>query len=243
MPLAKPAEIVVGTDGFAAATYNIHRCVGHDRRRDAARLLSVLERLDAPVIALQEVETLIGRGSEHDQFVYLAAGLGMHAIAGPAMFNPDSTYGNALLTRFPIRSVRRHDLSLPGREPRGAVEVELLVGHRAVRVIGTHLGLSGRERMRQCRVLARLLAARPSIPALLMGDFNEWLPFSRALKLLRAYGDDHGARTFPAAAPLLALDRAIVTCGLTVRSVRAFTDGQARRASDHLPLRIDVDFT
>ena len=28
-------------------------------------------------------------------------------------------YGNALLTRLPVRAVRRHDLSVSGREPRG----------------------------------------------------------------------------------------------------------------------------
>lgn len=223
-----------------AATYNIHRCVGGDRRRNAARLLGVLRGLRAEVIALQEVETLVGHGSEHDQFVYLAACLGMHAIAGPTMFRRDSTYGNALLSAYPVRSVRRHDLSVPGREPRGAVEAELLIEGRPVRVITTHLGLSGRERMGQCRTLARILETRRSIPALLMGDFNEWLPGTRPLKLLRRHATDHSRRTFPALAPVFALDRAFTTPGLRVETLEAWRQGDAARASDHLPLRLTV---
>lgn len=225
---------------LALATYNIHRCVGRDRRRDAGRLLSVLRGLQAPIIALQEVETLVGRGPEHDQFVYLADGLGMHAIAGPAMYRSDSAYGNALLSAFPVRAVRRHDLSIGGREPRGAVEVELLVHGEVLRVITTHLGLSGPERLRQCARLAGILAARADIPAVLLGDFNEWVPFARSLNLLRRHACDHSRRTFPSAAPLLALDRVFVTDGLCVQSVRAVSEGAAARASDHLPLRVEL---
>lgn len=227
----------MGAIRFAAATYNIHRCIGRDRRQDPERLVRVLKRLQAPIIALQEVETLVGRGSEHDQFVYLAARMGLHAIAGPAMFRSESTYGNALLSAYPVRSVRRHDISVPGREPRGAVEVELLVENQPLRVITTHLGLSGRERMRQCRRLAKVLAARGHIPALLLGDFNEWLPFARALNLLRRYASDRARRTFPAAAPMLSLDRVFATPEIKVCDVRALAGGDAARASDHLPLR------
>lgn len=223
---------------FVAASYNIHRCVGRDRRRNAARLLGVLRDMEAKVIALQEVETLVGRGHEHDQFVYLAACLGMHAIAGPTMFRRDSTYGNALLSAFPVRAVRRYDLSVPGREPRGAVEAELLVEGRPVRVITTHLGLSGRERLGQCRALAGVLETRRDIPALLMGDFNEWLPGTRPLKLLRRHARDHSRRSFPALAPVFALDRAFTTPGLVVEDFQVWGQGDGARASDHLPLRL-----
>lgn len=225
---------------FVAATYNIHRCVGRDRRRDTDRLLGVLRDLNASVIALQEVETLVGRGSEHDQFVYLAASLGMHAIAGPAMFRSESRYGNALLSAYPVRAVRRHDLSFGRREPRGAVEAELLIEGRPVRVITTHLGLSGRERMTQCRALAGILEARAHIPALLMGDFNEWLPGTRPLKCLRRHAADHARRSFPALAPVFALDRMFTTRGLQVERLQTWTRGDGARASDHLPLRAEL---
>ena len=42
------------------ASYNIHKGVGLDRRRDPDRILSVIEELDADVIALQEVDERFG---------------------------------------------------------------------------------------------------------------------------------------------------------------------------------------
>ena len=43
------------------ASYNIHKAVGLDRRRDPERILSVLREIDADVIALQEVDRRIGQ--------------------------------------------------------------------------------------------------------------------------------------------------------------------------------------
>jgi endonuclease/exonuclease/phosphatase family metal-dependent hydrolase len=41
---------------LVVASYNIHGCVGRDGRRDVARVARVIERLDADIIALQEVD-------------------------------------------------------------------------------------------------------------------------------------------------------------------------------------------
>ena len=38
------------------ATYNIHACVGIDRRFDPERIVQVMKELDVDVAALQEVE-------------------------------------------------------------------------------------------------------------------------------------------------------------------------------------------
>lgn len=38
------------------ATWNIHRCIGADRRRDARRIAQGILALDADLVALQEVE-------------------------------------------------------------------------------------------------------------------------------------------------------------------------------------------
>lgn len=42
------------------ASYNVHKSVGLDRRRDPERILSVLHEIDADIIALQEVDRRIG---------------------------------------------------------------------------------------------------------------------------------------------------------------------------------------
>ena len=43
------------------ASYNIHKGVGLDRRRDPERILAVLREIDADVIALQEADRRLGR--------------------------------------------------------------------------------------------------------------------------------------------------------------------------------------
>ena len=42
------------------ASYNIHKAVGLDRRRDPERIMAVLREIDADVIALQEVDRRFG---------------------------------------------------------------------------------------------------------------------------------------------------------------------------------------
>jgi endonuclease/exonuclease/phosphatase family metal-dependent hydrolase len=66
-----------------------------------------------------------------------------------------------------------------GHEPRGAIDADLLIGERVLRVIATHLGLHAVERRRQVNQL--MIALGEPVPAnrreahavLLMGDLNE----------------------------------------------------------------------
>ena len=42
------------------ASYNVHKAVGVDRRRDPDRIISVLREIDADIIALQEADLRLG---------------------------------------------------------------------------------------------------------------------------------------------------------------------------------------
>lgn len=218
-------------------TWNVHECVGTDGRRDAERVASVLGEIDADVVALQEVHADEERGGEHDQAAYLSRATALPGLAGPTLERRGGRYGNLLLTRLPVREDRRHDLSVPGREPRGAIEVLLEDGPAArLRVVATHLGLSGRERAKQAR---RLLGSLPGSGETLvvLGDWNEWAPWGAALRLARArFGAHPSPPTFPAGRPILALDRVWVRPRAHLLDVRTHRTDRARRASDHLPL-------
>lgn len=224
-------------------SYNIHRAVGRDGRRDAARIVRVMRQADADIIALQEVETLIGRGHEHDLFNYLGTEMGYFAAAGPTLYNPYATYGNALLSRFPLSMVQRHDISVGGREPRGVVEAEIDCRGRALQVVVTHLGLLGYERRRQIRALTAMVKAS-ALPFVVCGDFNEWLPANANLRRLdNAWGGSFARRSFPSHRPVLALDRLSSGRGAEVREFNAFRTAASRLASDHLPLLCEVELT
>lgn len=222
------------------ASYNIHRCIGRDRRSDPQRIVDVINELDADVIALQEVETAREGMRLLD---YFAEKTGLPAISEPTLLNEDSEYGNALLTRCDVAAIRRVDLSLPGREPRGAIDVDLACRGSSMRVVATHLGLKPAERRLQVRRLLELLTDGSHSFSALLGDINEWFLWGRPLRWLQGYFEATPApNTFPTRFPLFALDRIWVHPRTRLRTVYAHDSPLARRASDHLPVRAVVDY-
>lgn len=229
------APLVIGS-------YNVHQCVGVDGLRSPDRIAAVVSQLGASVIGLQEIDARAGDGVGFDQLRQIARSSDFEFVRGPTLFRDDGHYGNGLLTRLPIRSVRRIDLSLPGREPRGALDVELAHDGARIRIVATHLGLSPEERRIQCdRLIDRVRPSDDFDLSVLLGDFNEWWAPGRLLRRLhRCFGRTRSVRTFPSRAPVLALDRIWVRPGPALVEFRAHRSAMARVASDHLPVRAVV---
>jgi endonuclease/exonuclease/phosphatase family metal-dependent hydrolase len=223
-------------------SYNIHECVGRDRRRDPGRVADVLREIDADVVGLQEVDARPGLGTESMQMQYLADALGLHAIAGPTIQRDDGHYGNALLTRRPVLDVRKIDLTVYRREPRGAIDADLDVDGTVVRVIVTHLGLLPGERRIQVRRLLDAMREGENRLVVLCGDINEWFAIGRPLRWLHArLGFSRAIPTFPTLFPVFALDRVWVSPRTALAGIRPHATAGARIASDHLPLTADID--
>lgn len=229
------------------ATYNVHGCRGHDGRCDPARVADVLHELQADVIALQEVDSR-SRRTRFDQFEALALATHMTPVAGPQILAPDGQYGNVLLSRVPVLEVRRVDLSHRRREPRGAIDVDLAPWPDCIlRTVATHLGRTAGERGEQIRtLLAHLDGVEPAgrQATVLLGDFNEWWPRSWRLgEVAKRFVNGCAPLSFPAALPLLALDRIWATEGCRMTAISVHRSPLARRASDHLPVVAELDFT
>lgn len=217
------------------ASYNVHACVGGDGEFRPDRIVDVLAEIDADIIGLQEVEDRQYGGQWVSGF--LAEHLGMQAWRGPLLRRRRNDYGNLLLSRLPVENVSMHKLSQAGREPRGAVEASFTVGSRRITVITTHLGLSAVERARQIEMLLKRLENSESDIDVLMGDFNEWRPFSRGNRMLRGhFGHQRTHRTFPANRPVFDLDRILVAPGHLHPGIRVDRSAHAMIASDHLPV-------
>lgn len=224
------------------ASYNIHRGFGTDGRYAPERTVEVIEALDADIIGLQEVDMRLlvdGRA----QLDFLAGSLSLNAVPGPNVKGRRGKFGNALLSRWPVRQVRRADLTVGHFEPRGAILAELEVRGRGLRVVVTHLGLNAAERRFQVRALLSALeeAGEPDIPTIIMGDFNEWRPTRGALRHIdRRYGTSLMPRTFPSRLPLLPLDRIWAWPAAGLRRLSVYATPLSRITSDHLPLRAEV---
>ena len=224
-------------------TYNIHTCVGVDRRYDPGRISTVLREIDADIACLQEVDARRRSERHVDQWAYLGAATGYQVITGTGVRQTHGRFGNAILTRLPVLAARVIDLTVAGYEPRAAIDADVLVGDRVLRVIATHFGLHAAERRQQAN---RLMAAvGEPVPTswhevnavLLMGDLNEWRGRRGAIRFLdRHLGPSTAARTFPSWMPVLPLDRIYAGGPAILRDVDVYSSPLARFASDHLPL-------
>jgi endonuclease/exonuclease/phosphatase family metal-dependent hydrolase len=216
------------------ATYNIHRCIGQDRRKDPGRIVAVIREMAPDILALQEVES--ARAAHQPEF--LSSTTGYDVLLGTALERHDGHCGNALLIRSRVLDVRRIDLSLPRREPRCALDVDLDIDGYRLRAVTTHFGLSMAERNIQVTRLLGALQAEPDHPIVLLGDINEWRPGAYALRRLkRFFGGSRAVRSFPARHPVLALDGIWARPVTTLHGLRVHASSLARVASDHLPVR------
>ena len=221
------------------ASWNIHSGVGGDARFRPARIAAVIEELDADIVALQEVAA---RRAGFDMPAYLR-----HAYRGEISMQTTlsdryGTFGNAVLTRLPVVSSSAHDISVAGREPRGALEVVVATHAGALRIINTHLGLSGTERVQQVQRLLALVATGTT-PTVLLGDFNAWHAHDASMLLLRRHFCTSAApRTFPALLPMLRLDRLFHDKRINSVSLSSHRSRFARIASDHIPVTARLDF-
>lgn len=219
------------------ASYNIHKAVGTDGRRDPDRVLAVLRELDADVIALQECDRRFGgRASVIERAALEETPWRPLPVARRA--TSLGWHGNALLVRREYHPLESRPVALPMLEPRGAVRGDFSVGGRRLRALGMHLDLSGLRRRDQIRaILKHLDGCEHRCPAVLMGDFNQWGVGTGAM---REFGPDWRAlapgRSFPSRQPVAQLDRIVVSSDWNVLASGVHHSALAAQASDHLPV-------
>lgn len=225
------------------ASYNIHKAVGLDRRRDPDRILAVLHEIDADVIALQEADRRFGR-RESVLPLDRIDDLG-HYRPVPLNQRPHSLgwHGNALLVRREFHIAEAGIVPLPVLEPRGAIRADVVAHGNRFRIVGMHLDLSGLRRRQQLRaILAHLGRCDGRCPEVLMGDLNEWSLHGGALGELHApWRVLAPGRSFPSRRPVAQLDRIVVSPEWRVEQVGVHHSALASRASDHLPVFARLD--
>jgi len=225
---------------LTVASYNIHKAVGADRRRNPARIGRVIAELDADILALQEADLRFGDRAGVLDLAAIEAATGLRAVPIESLGRAHGWHGNLILTRGgEIEALRQ--IALPGLEPRGALVVDLRWNDVPLRIVAAHLGLLRASRLAQTRSLDRMLRAADPRSTILMGDLNEWRIGGRCslqpLPLVMARADEGLVRSFPARMPMLPLDRILTTPEAVVLDIAPHDTPLARRASDHLPIR------
>jgi endonuclease/exonuclease/phosphatase family metal-dependent hydrolase len=227
--MTQPPKTVV------VASYNIHRAVGMDGQRSAARIAAIVDHLDADIVALQEVEW--GLPAHEAWLERYAERRGYTLVADANIEDHRGHFGNVLLSRCPVLESDRIDLTVGRFEPRAAIAVCIDVHGVPFRVVATHLGLRARERRQQCARIADYLGGHPTGPAILLGDLNEWRWRSRSIRPVTDLFDKAPSpRSFPSVRPVFALDRILFRMTAEHPLVRRGDHPLARLASDHLPV-------
>jgi endonuclease/exonuclease/phosphatase family metal-dependent hydrolase len=224
-------------------------------RLNLRRISDLLGKLGADLVALQEIDECSVWAGSFDHLDYLRAHAGFpHAAFGinnrrPGLMN--LSYGNAILSRFPIAETETIVFGKRRLGEKGFLFAEIDVGGRVIPIVNLHLHFGSRQkRLVQLDLLVTWLrgkererGARWSIPPIVCGDFNTPETGDDATSALFSHLSDYGdyclhpllGRTFPSPLPRRALDFVFVPPGCkAVRSevVRSFL-------SDHRPVMVE----
>lgn len=219
-------------------TYNVHKCQGLDRRTEPKRIAQVIAEIDPHIAGLQEVFA--------DQAESIASDLGMELALGDVRDVNGKAYGNAVLSKHPLRALCKFDLTVQGREERGCLRTDVyLPDSHVVHLFNLHLGTSFFERRRQAEKLLAKELIQCGYPRVVIGDFNEWSHglVSRSLRDEFSSADIRKhlgrQRTYPGVLPVLHLDHIYYDEGLDIERAALHKTRTSLIASDHLPLYAD----
>ena len=220
------------------ASYNMRKAIGTDRRRRPERTLEVLCELDADVIALQEADRRFGTRASAIPPRMIEEHSDYKPVPFDARDGSLGWHGNALLVRKNVDVLHRELLHLPSLEPRGAVMADICLKGEELRVVGMHLDLSGLWRRQQAHHILHHLHSRESaMPAVLMGDLNEWSIRGGCLRdFAHVLTFANCGKSFHTRRPVVQLDRIMVTPGLGIDDCGVHHSAAARKASDHFPV-------
>jgi endonuclease/exonuclease/phosphatase family metal-dependent hydrolase len=239
-------------------TVNTHKGFAQFNRRFVLQeLRHAIRSVDADVVFLQEVQGIhtghsarVASWPAAPHYEFLADQIWPQFAYGRNAVYPSGHHGNAVLSKYPIVHDRNHDVSLNGLEARGLLHCTLRLPQTDVEVhtICVHLGLRESHRRRQLDLLCDIIGKHvpADAPLLVAGDFNDWrrrahriLEDGVGLREVFVRANGRAATTFPAAFPVLQLDR------IYVRNARSHMPVVLPRRpwshlSDHAPLAAEI---
>ncbi|WP_255473494.1 endonuclease/exonuclease/phosphatase family protein [Planomicrobium sp. CPCC 101110] len=182
-------------------SFNIAHGLGMDGTVDLEKTASVIEDSCAGIIALQEVDRhFSARSSFVDQVDWLSRRLGMHAAFGATLdLEPEAPdmprpqYGNAILSKYPIKYFENHLLRqvitpIGHNEQRGILKAVIEVKGSYISVYNTHLAFKDEELEVSINELLDI-AGNDRFPRIIAGDFNAAPDHIQMKKMKKEFSD------------------------------------------------------
>ena len=230
----------MGATETLVASYNVHKCIGIDRKFDPERTSRVIREIDPDVIALQEADNRFGDRDGLLDLSRLELETGLVPVPISANGKGHGWHGNVLLFKKRHRPRRASDQAAGagaawrgGGRDRSGRETGRCASSRPISAC------CAGPAPQQARVVLDIMSSPDEKPTLLLGDLNEWRLGNRsALNTLHVtFGPlPPAVPTFPSNLPLLALDRIMANRHGMISAVEAHDTPLSRVASDHLPL-------
>jgi endonuclease/exonuclease/phosphatase family metal-dependent hydrolase len=232
---------------LSVASFNIH-WARHPRSYEPVDIVEACRRLDADVLALQEVWRPDG-GTSVAEEVADTLGYAIHETwTGRAVVEPRchlvghtgepvgaGDWGQALLTRVPRGPVTDHRLDGFLFDPidRAVMTTDIEIDGGTLSVSASHFPhLEHISPLLRWRLRGVLPDAHR--PAVLMGDFNMWRWVARFI--VPGWRDTVRGRTWPARRPVFQIDHLLTTPSVVATDAEVVRTGE----SDHLPIRARV---
>ena len=244
------------TTHLRVMTYNVHGCLGMDGKISPHRIAQVIARYSPDIVALQEVDVQRLRSRQEDQVGAIAQELGMHSYFCPAISDGNEHYGDAILSRHPLKIVRAENIAADPEnrdpEPRGAIWTRMELDGIPIHILNTHFGLGSFERVAQAMdLLSKKWIGGIDLnePIILCGDFNmfpksiAYRHFTSRLHDVQQLLPNHRAlKTFSTMSPVFRIDHIFVSAHFLAVSINVPRTDLTRVASDHLPLVAELRF-
>ena len=175
---AQQADEQAPASQLRVLSYNIHHGEGVDGKLDLERIARVIKSVKPDLVALQEVDQKVKRSQDVDQPAELARLTEMKVAFGGNLALQGGEYGNAILSRFPIKMHKNHLLpNLEKGEQRGVLqaEIELPNRKRPLVCLATHFDhrQNDAERLESAKAINTLVDRLGDQCAILAGDLND----------------------------------------------------------------------
>ena len=248
---APPAQPPPAT--LRVMTYNIFAGNDLDRQSNLARIAALIDSLHVDVVLMQEVDRGTARSGRVDQAAVIAEAADMHVVFGRSMNFDGGEYGNAILSRWPVRSSRvvplqsdqTHPDAAQPTEPRSALHVVVSTPGGALHVLNTHVDHRARSAARQAQIRELLGYAAGAVPSdarvVFGGDLNARPEAAEVRSLAVVFSDvwpscgTGDASTFRSDTPDRRIDY-IMLANLQCTAARVIDT----TLSDHRPVVVDI---
>jgi endonuclease/exonuclease/phosphatase family metal-dependent hydrolase len=216
-------------------SYNVHT-----QQDDVGALVETVRGLAPDIVVVQEAPR---RFRWRTRCAQLASAFGLVYAAGGM-----PSLGNLILTNFRVHVHHSWCMQFPltpGRHMRGAVFARCSIGRIPFTVAGSHLSVDAAERIGQATLLGKALT-EADVPVIFAADLNEnsggaaWRMLADGLVDAAVAAGRSAGATFPASKPRERIDAVFTDPRIPVLRYEVVDTPVARRASDHLPIMVDL---